>query len=176
MSKKKSLKNKKDLIDYIDSIFDTLENYDVFSKSIKSIENMLNWFIAVGVGLFLAIFSNIDKLRYENQIPEKHILVISLILIGLGSAIISSIRILLFLREYIIITAKGVINKIRFKIKKESNTDSDFDNFEKQCKTWLKITDKSYSLLLFLREGIFLIVIGVFIFIGYFIYVIIRYQ
>jgi hypothetical protein len=175
-TKKDSTKTVADLVKKIDSIVETIEVYEINSISYKPIESLVLWFIAIGVGLFLTVFSNIDKIQVKETIPEKYILLISLILVGIGLAITSIIRLYLLLRDFVILTAKGVIKKIRYKINNETADKSDMDKFDRQHKAWIKTIDIPDVIMKLLRDGIILIVIGVLIFIGYYVYFFIKYE
>jgi len=174
--KKDGVINKTDMLKKIDTITGTIETYDITSKSNRPIENLVTWFIAIGAGFILTVFSNINNIQINEKIPQKNILIISIVFVGVGLAIISTIRIYLFMREFIIMTARGVLIKIRYKINNDTVVDKDFIKFNRQFKNWLNTIDIPDLIMKLLRNSIIIIILGLLTFTGYFISYLISYH
>ena len=176
MKKKEKNTQNNELVEEIESLKKTLEKYDLYSNSKIQIESISNWFIAIAIGVFIAIFSNLDKIQIDNQIPYKEFLLLSLMFTGIGLMFLTMLKFVLLLKDLIIKDSKGFFNKTIYKITKGNVTKKDFEKTEKSFYRWVNVINKPNALLKLFPQSILLIIIGIFLFIAYMIFFIIVYK
>ena len=163
-------KSKSDAASELDDLIETLNQYDVNTSSLRPMEVLLNWFIALGTGIFLTIISNFDKLLIDNKIPYKGLFILINGIILLGLFIIVVIRLLLLFRDYHIVSSKSLIQKIKFKMRKGNSTTEDEEILKRNIMKWLDFMDLPSGLMRIAMNSMILMVLGLLTLVGYYFY------
>lgn len=164
------------LSEKIESMQRKLEAYDSSHYAVKSVEKMLNWFLAISVGLLIAIFSNLDKYKVENTVPAKPYLVIGMVLVMISTVAFAIIRFSYFIREASILKAKGELEKLRYKLENGDETiTNDVEKLEKPINLWIKGANLTSKTIDPVKSAVGLLVFSVVYIAGYYVFIIIKY-
>jgi hypothetical protein len=162
--------NKKEEKIFYDNLYERLKEHEFFRESHETEIKLMNWLLAIAIGILILTVSNINQFLIDDKLFLKPLFIFYTVLLSLSILFIGFLRFLHYISDLGLTTMRSSIKKRQWRLDnnigdKEENITKILQSIEGWTKAYNLVSDQ----IGFLKNGFIMLFTSILVFIIYFI-------